>query len=113
MTAACPTVLRPAELNDAAVNLLASGGRMQMAYAWYPRPRQLELRYVASVPGQTPFSVWRCDANGAVPSLANTCPLLSWYESTVPAARSGLSRRPAVARGIDHPGDPGARRRRG
>jgi formate hydrogenlyase subunit 5 len=83
MTAACPTVLRPAELNDAAVNLLASGGRMQMAYAWYPRPRQLELRYVASVPGQTPFSVWRCDANGAVPSLANTCPLLSWYEREI------------------------------
>jgi len=54
-----------------------------MAYAWYPRPRQLELRYVASVPGQTPFAVWRCDANGAVPSLANTCPLLSWYEREI------------------------------
>jgi formate hydrogenlyase subunit 5 len=77
------TSLRPADLNDAAANLLSSGGRMQMAYAWYPRPRQLELRYVASVPGQAPFAVWRCEANDAIPSLANTCPLLSWYEREI------------------------------
>ena len=30
----------------------ASGGRMQMAYAWYPEPDRLELRYVASPPAQ-------------------------------------------------------------
>ena len=83
MTAGYPTVLRPDDLNNAATNLLASGGRMQMAYGWYPRPRRLELRYVASVPGQAPFAIWRCDANGAVPSLANICPLLSWYEREI------------------------------
>jgi formate hydrogenlyase subunit 5 len=77
------TSLRPAELKDAAAKLLASGGRMQMAYARYREPRQLELRYVANIPGQAAFAVWRCEANDAVPSLANTCPLLSWYEREI------------------------------
>ena len=54
-----------------------------MAYAWYREPRQLELRYVASVPDQATFAVWRCEANEAVPSLANICPLLSWYEREI------------------------------
>ena len=54
-----------------------------MAYAWYPQPRRIELRYVASVGAQMPFAVWRCDANEPVPSLANTCPLLSWYEREI------------------------------
>jgi formate hydrogenlyase subunit 5 len=75
--------LRPAELKDATTSLLASGGRMQMAYAWYPRPREIELRYVGSVAAQAPFAIWRCDANGPVPSLANICPLLSWYEREI------------------------------
>jgi formate hydrogenlyase subunit 5 len=83
VTALPQTALRPAELKEAAANLLASGGRMQMAYAWYREPRRLELRYVASIPGQTPFAVWRCDASDAVPSLANICPLLSWYEREI------------------------------
>jgi formate hydrogenlyase subunit 5 len=75
--------MRPAELNETASNLLAAGGRMQMVYAWYPRPRQIELRYVASVAAQAPFAVWRCEANDSVPSLANTWPLLSWYEREI------------------------------
>ncbi|MFZ0526733.1 MAG: nickel-dependent hydrogenase large subunit [Xanthobacteraceae bacterium] len=75
--------LCPAELKETAANLIASGGRMQMAYAWYPQPRRIELRYVASVGAQMPFAVWRCDANEPVPSLANTCPLLSWYEREI------------------------------
>jgi formate hydrogenlyase subunit 5 len=83
MTASPHTTLRPAELKDAATKLLASGGRMQMVYAWYPQPRQLELRYVASLPGQAPFAVWCCDANDAIPSLANTSPLLGWYEREI------------------------------
>ncbi len=75
--------LRPAELNDAATRLLASGGRMQMAYAWYREPRQMELRYVASTASQAPFTIWRCAAACPVPSLANICPLLSWYEREI------------------------------
>jgi formate hydrogenlyase subunit 5 len=75
--------LRPDELKDAATKLLASGGRIRMAYAWYPRPQQLELRYVGSYAGQSSFIVWRCEASDAVPSLANVCPALSWYEREI------------------------------
>jgi Ni,Fe-hydrogenase III large subunit len=70
-------------LKEATTNLLASGGRMQMAYAWYPQPRRIEIRYVASVAAQAPFAVWSCDASDPIPSLANTCPLLSWYEREI------------------------------
>jgi formate hydrogenlyase subunit 5 len=75
--------LRPAELKDAAAELRASGGRMQMAYAWFRAPRTLELRYVASSSGNAPFAIWRCEANEAVPSLANIWPLLGWYEREI------------------------------
>ena len=51
MTLAQITSLRPAQLKDAATDLLGSGGRMQMAYAWYPEPHRLELRYTASQAG--------------------------------------------------------------
>ena len=83
MTAQEIKSVRPAELNETASNLLVAGGRMQMVYAWHPRPRQIELRYVASVATQAPFAVWRCEASDSVPSLANTWPLLSWYEREI------------------------------
>ncbi len=63
--------------------LLASGGRMQMAYAWYPEPHRLELRYAASPAALAPFAIWRCDASEPVPSLADVSPLLSWYEREI------------------------------
>jgi formate hydrogenlyase subunit 5 len=75
--------LRPAELKDAAVKLRDSGGRMQMAYAWYRTPRELELRYVVSPAGNAPFAIWCCEANELAPSLANIWPLLSWYEREI------------------------------
>jgi Ni,Fe-hydrogenase III large subunit len=56
---------------------------MQMAYAWYPKPDRLELRYVASDAGTAPFAIWRCDGNEPVPSLAGVSPLLSWYEREI------------------------------
>jgi formate hydrogenlyase subunit 5 len=83
MTAAPVTSLHPAALKDAAARLLASGGRMQMAYAWYPEPQRLELRYAASEPGAASFAIWRCDATAPVPSLAGIAPLLSWYEREI------------------------------
>jgi formate hydrogenlyase subunit 5 len=83
MSAPQITALRPAQLKDAATNLLASGGRMQMAYAWYPEPGRLELRYTASPALTAPFATWRCDANDQVPSLAGICPLLGWYEREI------------------------------
>ena len=83
MTLAQITSLRPAQLKDAATDLLGSGGRMQMAYAWYPEPHRLELRYTASPAGAAPFAIWRCDASEPVPSLAGISPLLSWYEREI------------------------------
>ena len=47
MTVTQAISLQPAELKDAATRLLATGGRMQMVYAWYPEPDRLELRYTA------------------------------------------------------------------
>jgi formate hydrogenlyase subunit 5 len=83
MTALRATPLHPAELKDAVTRLVAAGGRMQMAYAWYPEPNRLELRYTASPPGAGPFTTWRCDAAGPIPSLAAVSPLLSWYEREI------------------------------
>ena len=83
MTALQATSLRPAQLKDAATDLLAAGGRMQMAYAWYPEPHRLELRYTASPANAAPFATWRCEAAEPVPSLAGICPLLSWYEREI------------------------------
>ncbi len=83
MTLAQIISLRPAQLKDAATDLLGSGGRMQMAYAWYPEPHRLELRYTASQAGAAPFAIWRCDASEPVPSLAGISPLLSWYEREI------------------------------
>ncbi|HUI11955.1 MAG TPA: NADH-quinone oxidoreductase subunit C [Xanthobacteraceae bacterium] len=83
MTALQPTTLQPNELKDAAARMLASGGRMQMAYAWYPQADQLEIRYTASPPANAPFAIWRCEAKEPLPSLAGVAPLLSWYEREI------------------------------
>jgi len=83
MTPPQASTLHARDLIKAAGELISSGGRMQMAYAWYPRKSELELRYVASPAAQAPFAVWRCDANWSIPSLANTSPLLSWYEREI------------------------------
>jgi formate hydrogenlyase subunit 5 len=76
-------LLQSEELPDACTNALAEGGRMQMAYAWRPDPKTLELRYLLSggVPG--PFAMWRCRPASPVPSLAPICPLLGWYEREI------------------------------
>lgn len=78
-----PLIISPDALPAAAKRVLESGGRMQMAYAWYPQPGQVELRYVSGDGGGRPFAVWRCPVTGPVPSLANIWPLLSWYEREI------------------------------
>ncbi len=84
MTGSQDTILRPEQLRDAASRLRERGGRMQMVYAWYPEPGRIELRYVVTEPRQHPFGVWLCEPhNGAVPSLAEIWPLMSWYEREV------------------------------
>jgi Ni,Fe-hydrogenase III large subunit len=83
------TALHPSpRLEDVAVSNLrarctaavASGQRMQMAYAWFPDPSTPELRYVVHS-GTDPLAIWRCRPEAdPIPSLANIAPLLSWYE---------------------------------
>jgi len=76
-------LLKPDELVDAARAVLDGGGRMQMAYAWYPRPGKLELRYLSGRGAKQPFDIWRCPVERPVPSLANLWPLLNWYEREI------------------------------
>jgi formate hydrogenlyase subunit 5 len=83
MTAVKPISVEPAKLADTVAALIKSGGRMQMAYGWYPEPGCLELRYVASQAGKEDFIVWRCAPRGAAPSVASISPLLGWYEREI------------------------------
>jgi Ni,Fe-hydrogenase III large subunit len=73
----------PDRLAEAIADLLAAGGRMQMAYGWYPSPGRLELRYVASRRTSDDFQIWRCVPQGPVPSVAVVSPLLGWYEREI------------------------------
>ncbi len=75
--------IEPKDLPDTVDSLIKSGGRMQMAYAWYPDPGCLELRYVASRAPKEAFLVWRCIPRGPVPSVAAVSPLLGWYEREI------------------------------
>lgn len=71
------------ELPAACEHLLQNGGRMQMAYAWFPEPGAApEILYLAAEGAHRPFALWRCrpDKETAVPSLAGLSPLLGWYE---------------------------------
>ncbi|MGH7075465.1 MAG: nickel-dependent hydrogenase large subunit [Stellaceae bacterium] len=73
-----PIPIEASALRAEAAALLARGGRIEMAYAWYPAPGRIELRYLARQDGA--FLLWRCTPHGTVPSLAATVPLLGWYE---------------------------------
>ncbi len=91
MTAAAETVngsieiipIEPEDLPQAVGGLIRSGGRMQMAYAWYAAPGRIELRYVGSRGAKERFFMWRCVPRGPVPSVASICPLLGWYEREI------------------------------
>lgn len=75
--------LQPEQLRAAATRLGGSDGRMQMAYAWYPEPDRIELRYVATEGQHDGFAIWRCLPAGPVPSLSLIWPLMSWYEREI------------------------------
>jgi formate hydrogenlyase subunit 5 len=78
------TILVPSEkLKVVASDLREAGGRLQMAYAWYPEAEQIELRYVATEADPDDFTVWRCAPNGPVPSLSGVWPLISWHEREI------------------------------
>lgn len=80
------TVMRdiaPPDLATACRELLTAGGRMQMAYAWFPDSGgKPEVRYLASEAAGKPFARWRVrPATGEpIPSLATISPLLGWHE---------------------------------
>lgn len=77
------TVL-PSALAGRVEQLLSTGGRMQMAYAWFPQPDRVQVRYLASPGADRPFQLWCCDATtAALPSLAAQAPLLGWYEREI------------------------------
>jgi len=83
MKATDTTQLRLEELPAAARHLLEFGARMQMAYAVVADGGNLELRYLATPAGSTPFILWRCEVTGDPPSLAEIWPLLGWHEREI------------------------------
>ena len=72
--------VRADDLPAACLRMLQDGGRMQMAYAFFPEPDLVELRYVADRGHGHAFDVWQVRPQGAAPSLAEISPLLGWYE---------------------------------
>ncbi len=85
MNGAEQRILSVRELTAACEDLLRHGGRMQMAYGWFPQEgAPPELCYLAS-PAQGRFVLWRCrlQAGDEVPSLARISPLLGWYEREI------------------------------
>jgi formate hydrogenlyase subunit 5 len=84
LTPAAERRLAPDELERACRDLLADGGRMQMAWGWFPEPEAADLCYLAARRPREPFELWRArPQNGVVPSLAHTAPLLGWYEREI------------------------------
>ncbi len=78
--------MRPMLVDDlpTALNtLLATGGRMQMAYAWF-RDGQPQVCYLAAPGAGQAFECWSVavPAEG-LPSLAPIAPLLGWYEREI------------------------------
>jgi formate hydrogenlyase subunit 5 len=84
---AADRVLQPEEIPQACVDLMHSGARLQMAYAWFPKPGEtVEVVYLAATSPHEPFIVLRCLLPAESPhlqSLALQIPLLGWYEREI------------------------------
>jgi formate hydrogenlyase subunit 5 len=87
-------VIRPAEnrvltaetLEAACGEMLADGGRMQMAWSYLPPEEgDPQIFYLASPGARRPFVVWQLHAaaDTGIPSLAQRAPLLGWYEREI------------------------------
>jgi len=80
-------VLRPEEVPQVCVDLMNSGARLQMAYAWFPKPGEcVEVVYLAAKGPHEPYIVLRCSLPAQSPhlqSLAAQIPLLGWYEREI------------------------------
>jgi formate hydrogenlyase subunit 5 len=76
--------VEPARLSEHTHALVAEDGRMRMAYAWYPAPDRIELRYLSSGGPAAPFVFWRvAPKDMTVPSQAPLLPALGWYEREI------------------------------
>ncbi|MGA8277329.1 MAG: NADH-quinone oxidoreductase subunit C [Rhodanobacteraceae bacterium] len=74
----------PYQLATLVQTLLAAGGRMQMAWGWFPDTSTVEVCYLAAPAARAPLELWRCRAVGKrLPSLAALVPLLGWYEREI------------------------------
>lgn len=76
--------LRPNELPGACQQLVDNGARLQMAYAWFPKPGgPPEVVYLAARGPHEPFMLLRVplsEGPNQLQSLATRIPLLGWYE---------------------------------
>ncbi len=76
--------LDEAALGTACADLLANGGRMQMAWGYKPSGEgRVDVCYLAAPGPKRPFVVWRVRDEGSIPSLAQQSPLLGWYEREI------------------------------
>ncbi len=76
--------LQPHAVPEACEQLVESGARLQMAYAWFPEPGEpAEVIYLANKAAHEPFPLLRCrleNQTEQLESLATRIPLLGWYE---------------------------------
>jgi len=74
----------PHSIPQACDDLMRAGARVQMAYAWFPRPgHPPEVIYLADKAPHQPFEILRCaltEDSQALPSMTPRIPLLGWYE---------------------------------
>lgn len=75
--------LEPANVPDAVKRLLEGSGRVLFAYAWYPEPTTVELRYVIEHSDRKVLEIWRTHPTGTMPSVANISPNVGWYEREI------------------------------
>lgn len=75
--------IAPDAITEAVADLIAAGGRMQMAYAWRPEPDVVELRYLADRPRREGWTLWSTRPRGAIPSVAPLSPMMGWYEREI------------------------------
>jgi len=77
-------IVWPHSIPQACEDLMRAGARLQMAYAWFPRPGQPpEVIYLADKAPHQPFEILRCtltDDTRELPSMTPRVPLLGWYE---------------------------------
>lgn len=77
----------PHSIPQACEELIQAGARMQMAYAWFPKPGQpAEVIYLADRAPHQPFELLRCtltDEKQELPSMTPRIPLLGWYEREI------------------------------